>query len=104
MSQIIEGGQADAIFLETSIQEFTPNQELIFNWPGLEHLRDGLPYLEIDDPKSGYFRFPHMNAIEVDIDGHFLVSSRLLSEVTKINRQTGEIIWRLVVYIINSLL
>jgi len=31
----------------------------------------------------------------VDYDGHLLISSRHLSECTKINRETGEIIWRL---------
>jgi hypothetical protein len=36
-----------------------------------------------------------MNAIDVDTDGHILLSSRNTSEVTKINRDTGEIIWRL---------
>ena len=36
-----------------------------------------------------------MNAIDVDTDGHILLSSRSTSEITKINRDTGEIIWRL---------
>jgi hypothetical protein len=33
--------------------------------------------------------------IAVDSDGHLLLSSRYTSEVTKINSDTGEIIWRL---------
>ena len=37
----------------------------------------------------------HCNAIEVDADGHLLISSRNISEVTKVNRQTGEVIWHL---------
>ena len=36
-----------------------------------------------------------MNAIDIDNDGHIIVSSCYLDEVTKINRQTKEIIWRL---------
>jgi hypothetical protein len=36
-----------------------------------------------------------MNAVAVDTDGHFLLSSRNTSEITKINSDTGEIIWRL---------
>ncbi len=36
-----------------------------------------------------------MNAIDFDDDGQILLSSRLLSEVTKIDKNTGEIIWRL---------
>ncbi len=36
-----------------------------------------------------------MNSIAVDYDGHLVISSRHLDEITKIHRQTGEIIWRL---------
>jgi hypothetical protein len=36
-----------------------------------------------------------MNAIDIDTDGHILLSSRHQSEVTKIHRQTGQVIWRL---------
>jgi hypothetical protein len=95
MSQIVEGGQAEAEVLETCIQEYTPEHKLIFLWPGLEHLSDALPQMQIDDPTAASFRFPHMNAIDIDTDGHILLSSRMISEVTKIHRQTGEIIWRL---------
>ena len=49
----------------------------------------------VDLTTSPAFDFPHMNAIDVDTDGHILLSSRNTSEVTKINRDTGEIIWRL---------
>lgn len=36
----------------------------------------------------------HGNAIDIDADGHLLVSFRNCDEITKINAQTGEIIWR----------
>ena len=38
---------------------------------------------------------PHINSIDVDYDGHLIVSNRDLNEVVKINRETGEIIWHL---------
>ena len=95
MSHYVDGGQPDAEVLETCIQEYTPEHELLFLWPGLQHLSDALPYMQIDDPAAASFRFPHMNAIDIDTDGHILLSSRMISEVTKIHRQTGEIIWRL---------
>ncbi len=37
----------------------------------------------------------HINSLDLDDDGNILLSSRHLHEVTKINRQTGEIVWRL---------
>lgn len=81
------------IVRETVIQEFTASGELIFLWSPWDHfdIRD----IELDDLSHGYVSFPHMNALSIDDDGHILLSSRHLSEVTKINRQTGDIIWRL---------
>jgi hypothetical protein len=44
---------------------------------------------------EGYYDFTHPNGIEIDPDGHYLISCRSLSEVTKINSQSGEIIRRM---------
>jgi hypothetical protein len=93
MSQYVSGGNPNASVGETIIQEFTPAGELIFQWRAWDNfdVRD----VELDDVRGGSFRFPHMNAIDIDEDGHIILSSRHLSEITKINRNTGEIIWRL---------
>ena len=93
MSRYLSGGNPAASVGATVIQEFTAAGELIFQWRAWDHydIRD----LELDDPRGTSFRFPHMNAIDIDTDGNILVSCRHLSEVTKINRDTGEIIWRL---------
>jgi len=93
MSQYVEGGQTDAIVRETCIQEFTADNQLIFIWRSWDHfdIRD----LELESLTGSYIRFPHINAIFTDDDGHILLSSRHLSEISKIHRQTGEFIWRL---------
>jgi hypothetical protein len=93
MSLLVVGGQTNATVRETVIQEFTPRGELIFQWRSWDNydIRD----VQLENLQGSYIRFPHMNAISIDDDGHILVSARHLSEVTKINRQTGEIIWRL---------
>lgn len=41
------------------------------------------------------FDYCHGNAIEEDTDGHLLLSHRHLNSIHKIDRQTGDIIWRL---------
>jgi hypothetical protein len=89
----VAGGQKNATVRETCIQEYTAADELIFEWRAWDHfdIRD----VEIENLQSNFIRFPHMNAIFIDTDGHILLSSRHLSEVTKIHRQTGAIIWRL---------
>ncbi|MBT8377955.1 MAG: aryl-sulfate sulfotransferase, partial [Ignavibacteria bacterium] len=37
----------------------------------------------------------HCNSIEIAQDGNLIISTKNFNEITKINRQTGEIIWRL---------
>ncbi len=93
MTQYLPGANPNASVGQTIIQEFTPEGDLIFQWRAWDNfdVRD----VHLDNPLSASFRFPHMNAIDIDEDGHILLSSRHISEVTKINRNTGEIIWRL---------
>ncbi|NIS54051.1 MAG: hypothetical protein GWN94_23625 [Phycisphaerae bacterium] len=93
MSRYVSGGNPNASVRETIIQEFTAASELIFQWRAWDNfdVRD----VHLDNILANSFRFPHMNAIDIDEDGHILLSSRHLSEATKINRDTGEIIWRL---------
>jgi hypothetical protein len=79
---------------ESAFQEFTPEGDLLLEWRALDHfdLEDIDPLIDLT---QGTNNFTHMNAIDLDDDGHILLSSRHISEVTKIDRQTGEIIWRL---------
>jgi hypothetical protein len=93
MSQIIEGGSPDAWVLENSFAEMDADDNPIFIWRGLDHfdVADAVH----EDLTQEFIDFCHMNSIEIDNDGHILISSRHLMELTKINRQTGDIIWRL---------
>ncbi len=96
MSLYVVGGRANATVRETCIQEFTANHELIFQWAAWDYFDIRDTYVPGENELTGgYIRFPHMNAVDIDSDGHILLSSRHHSEVTKINRQTGDIIWRL---------
>jgi len=93
MSQYVEDGQADAIVVETCIQEFTAEDQLIFIWRAWDHF--DIADLELEDLTGSRIRFPHMNALCVDTEGHILLSSRHLSEISKIHRQSGQFIWRM---------
>ncbi len=97
MSKYVSGGKKNATVRETAIQEFTEYGELIFQWPAWENFdpRDMIGYSPDDLPTHDSFRFPHMNSIDIDDDANIILSSKRLSEVTKIDRQTGEMIWRL---------
>lgn len=95
MRQYIDGGQPNASVHVTAIQEFNADGELVFLWDALEQIDYMLPFVTEDNPRAGSFRYPHMNAIDIDTDGNILLSARHLSTVFKIDRQTGEIIWYL---------
>ncbi len=92
MSQIVDGGNPNATVIGNSVQELDRDGNLLFNWRSWDHfniadaVHENLTGESIDPV--------HMNAIAVDYDGHLLISSRNQSEVTKINRNTGEVIWR----------
>jgi Arylsulfotransferase (ASST)/Concanavalin A-like lectin/glucanases superfamily/Carbohydrate binding domain len=94
MSRYVTGGSITATVTEQVIQQFTPAGDLIFQWRAWDHL-NVLDQQQFINLLGGSFDFPHMNAIEIDTDGHILLSARNTSEITKINRDNGDIIWRL---------
>ncbi len=76
------------------IQELDENKNVVFEWKGYNHFQFADVQEErLFDPVN--VDWTHVNSIGVDDDGNLLLSSRWFSEVTKINRQTGAIIWRL---------
>jgi hypothetical protein len=79
---------------ESAFQEFTPEGDLILEWRALDHfeLSDMDPLIDVT---QGTNNFTHMNSVDIDDDGNIVLSSRHISEVTKIDRQTGDIIWRM---------
>lgn len=97
MGRYVTGGLVNAKVYETVLQEFTPEGDLIFQWRSWDHYSIGLlRFWAFEDSLLGSrIRFAHMNAVDVDTDGHLLISSKHQGEVTKVNRQTGEVIWRL---------
>ncbi len=87
------GGPADGTLVDIILQEQDANKNVVFEWVGSEHMpiEDTEVELNTTDPVD----FMHTNAIAVDNDGNWLLSHRNFSEITKISRQTGDIIWRL---------
>jgi hypothetical protein len=86
------GGRADAEVVDLVIQEMDPDHNVVFTWNSRDHIAITDTYVSLNDAVVDYV---HGNAIEEDSDGNFLLSSRHLSEITKIDRHTGDIIWRL---------
>jgi len=93
MDTIVTGGDSTANVLEFVIQEQDADKNVVFQWRSQDHFQ----YTDATDDINllAHTIDPfHCNAIEVDNDGNILISSRHLDEITKIDRQTGDIIWR----------
>ena len=94
MSELVEGGKEDATVIGFVIQELDENKNVIFQWRSLDYI-SVLDAADDIDLTSQVIDYIHTNSICVDFDENLIMSSRNLDEITKINRQTGEIIWRL---------
>ncbi len=93
MSLIVPGGNPNATVTGLIIQEIDENKNVVFQWRSWDHFL--ITDATHENLLGSYIDYVHGNAIEVDNDGNILISSRNLDEITKINRATGEIIWRM---------
>jgi hypothetical protein len=64
---------------------------VLLEWHSLDHV--GLD--ETSFPASGTWDYFHLNSIEVDEDDNLIVSARYPSAIYKLDRRSGEVIWRL---------
>jgi len=93
MSQMVEGGYPAAEVIGAVIQELDVYKNVIFQWRSWDHISILDSYQDITKKKFGYI---HVNSVELDeTDGHLILSCRETSEVIKISRVTGEVIWRM---------
>ncbi len=96
LSEIIENGNPNTLITSAEIFELDKNKKPVFYWRSLDYFNINdfysLPEKYEDNMDIGYL---DINSIENDYDGNILLSSKNLSEITKISRTTGDIIWRL---------
>ena len=86
------GGDPNAIVLGCILQELDASKNVIFQWRSWDYIPLTDSYYDLTTKTVDYF---HQNAVDVDLDGNFLLSSRNLSQIIKIDRNTGNIIWKL---------
>lgn len=91
MSLIIPGGDPNANVVGTVIQELDKNKNCIFQWRSLDYI----PLLNtIDNPLKKTFEHVHGNSLFEDTDGNIIASFPTTNEIVKINRISGELMWR----------
>ncbi len=93
MDTIVTGGNPHAVVTGLVLQELDENKNLVFQWRSWDHYKitDATYDISLTDSLIDYV---HGNAVAIDYDGNFLLSCRHMDEITKINRITGDIIWR----------
>jgi hypothetical protein len=86
------GGGPDDTLIEGVFQEVDIDSgKVLLTWHSADHVTPDESYIGVT---SGWDYF-HLNSIGVDTDGNLLLSARHTSAVYKIDRRSGEVIWRL---------
>jgi len=74
------------------VQELeVPSARVLFEWRSLDHVA----VEESCSPVGHPWDYFHVNSVDVDADGHLLVSARNTWAVYKVHRRTGAVLWRL---------
>jgi hypothetical protein len=92
MSKVVPGGNPSATVIGNVIQELDQNKNVVFQWRTFDHFQ--ITDATHENLLAATIDYVHANGLESDNDGNILISSRHLDEITKIDRQTGSIIWR----------
>ena len=81
------GGIAQELDIETG--------EVLFEWRSLEHVGVEESYRKPPQDPSTPLDYFHINSIDVDFDDNLLISAKGTYAVYKIDRESGEVLWRL---------
>lgn len=97
MSEHVVGGRVDATVKDFVIQEFDKDKNLLYTWKSEDHFNilDGNEESIDVDFQASVIDYAHVNSVTVDSDTSLLISCRNMDEITKIDRRSGDIIWRL---------
>ena len=84
----------EGVFQEIDIE----TGELRFEWNASSHVNFNETYKEFEDEhgsEESPWDFFHMNSVQKDANGDYLISARVMNCVYKISGEDGSIIWRL---------
>jgi Arylsulfotransferase (ASST) len=90
------GGSKEGRVLAGIVQEVDIDTgDVLFEWHSLDHVALDESYASLSKKPRERFDYFHINSIDVDYDSNLLISARNTFTVYKIDRSSGEIIWRL---------
>ncbi len=93
------GGPEDAVVLDAELQEIEPDGSLVWSWNSQDHIgldQTGIWWPGVVDAgdSRGTYDVVHMNSAEVT-GGSIVVSMRHTNAIYKLDRNTGEILWKI---------
>lgn len=94
LSNVVPGGRTNARVLGSIVQEVTRDGKVVMTWKSLDHIPVTEATIDIELAQNT-IDYIHINSIWEDTDGHLILSCRHLDQVIKINRTSGQIIWRI---------
>jgi hypothetical protein len=90
------GGPKDGKVWEGIAQELDlETKEVLFEWRSLDYVGVEESYREPPRDPGTPLDYYHINSIQIDFDGNWLISAKGTSAVYKVDRESGEILWRL---------
>lgn len=90
------GGPKDGVVLDGVFQEVDIGTgEVLLEWHSLDHVGLDESYSRPSEDLKRPFDYFHINSIAVDHDDNLLIDAKRTCTVYKVDRKTGEIIWRL---------
>jgi hypothetical protein len=103
MDTVVAGGNPNAIVYGLIVQELDEQKDVVFQWRSWDHFKitDCSVSPEIDLLGSS-IDYVHGNSVEMTPDGNLLISCRHMNELTKIDRQSGEVLWRMGPHALNN--
>ena len=94
LSGIVAGGSKAAIVLSSVLVETDRNGHIYWEWHAIDHTNITDVTSDIDLTQM-VIDFTHINSFVEDNNGNIIVSIRHFDEISKINKTTGNFIWRM---------
>jgi hypothetical protein len=90
------GGPVDGRVLDGIVQEVDiETGEVLFEWHSLDHVGLEESYYRPSPDLDWGFDYFHINSVDPNPEGYLTLSARRTSAVYKIDRNTGDVAWRL---------
>ena len=90
------GGRPNAQVTQGIVQEVdVESGRVLFEWQSLDEIEPSESIWPLPKRPQDSYDYFHINSVAEDTDGNFLVSARHTNAVYKIDRRTGDVLWRL---------